>query len=394
MNSTDANRGAYLDNAATTPMLPEALEVLYRESSQVGNASSLHGAGRRARKVVEESREKLAAAVGAKPQEIIFTASGTEANNLAVKGMYWNARTKSEDKRAIASTPIEHHAILDPLEWLEREDGATLHFAQVDSDGVAKVENVADIFSEHSREISFLTIMHSNNEVGAIQPVSECAAIAQEYQIPTHTDAVQSFGKVPVDFGKLGVSAMTISAHKVGGPLGVAALIAKKSLELTPLLHGGGQEREVRSGTLHTPAIAAFATAAEISQRRLLDNQIRIRDLRQRLIAGITAVVPDVRLNGGHNTLPGIAHFTFAGAEGDALLLLLDAQGVACSTGSACSAGIAQPSHVLIAMGLAPKVARSSIRFSIGPTTTSDEIDKAISVIGDVVARARAAGVK
>lgn len=394
MNSTDANRGAYLDNAATTPMLPEALEVLYRESSQVGNASSLHGAGRRARKVVEESREKLAAAVGAKPQEIIFTASGTEANNLAVKGMYWNARTKSEDKRAIASTPIEHHAILDPLEWLEREDGATLHLAQVDSDGVAKVENVADIFSEHGREISFLTIMHSNNEVGAIQPVSECAAIAQEYQIPTHTDAVQSFGKVPVDFGKLGVSAMTISAHKVGGPLGVAALIAKKSLELTPLLHGGGQEREVRSGTLHTPAIAAFATAAEISQRRLLDNQIRIRDLRQRLIAGITAVVPDVRLNGGHNTLPGIAHFTFAGAEGDALLLLLDAQGVACSTGSACSAGIAQPSHVLIAMGLAPKVARSSIRFSIGPTTTSDEIDKAISVIGDVVARARAAGVK
>ncbi len=394
MNSTDANRGAYLDNAATTPMLPEALEVLYRESSQVGNASSLHGAGRRARKVVEESREKLAAAVGAKPQEIIFTASGTEANNLAVKGMYWNARTKSEDQRAIASTPIEHHAILDPLEWLEREDGATLHLAQVDSDGVAKVENVADIFSEHGREISFLTIMHSNNEVGAIQPVSECAAIAQEYQIPTHTDAVQSFGKVPVDFGKLGVSAMTISAHKVGGPLGVAALIAKKSLELTPLLHGGGQEREFRSGTLHTPAIAAFATAAEISQRRLLDNQIRIRDLRQRLIAGITAVVPDVRLNGGHNTLPGIAHFTFAGAEGDALLLLLDAQGVACSTGSACSAGIAQPSHVLIAMGLAPKVARSSIRFSIGPTTTSDEIDKAISVIGDVVARARAAGVK
>ncbi len=375
-------------------MLPEALEVLYRESSQVGNASSLHGAGRRARKVVEESREKLAAAVGAKPQEIIFTASGTEANNLAVKGIYWNVRGKIVDKSAIASTPIEHHAILDPLEWLEREDGATLHLAQVDSAGVTNVDSVAEIFSQHSQQISLLTIMHSNNEVGALQPVAECVAIAREYDILTHTDAVQSFGKVPVNFGNLGVDAMTISAHKIGGPLGVAALVAKKNLELTPLLHGGGQEREIRSGTLHTPAIAAFATAAEISQARLHENELRISTLRQRLIAGIMAAVPDVRLNGGDKTLPGIAHFTFAGAEGDALLLLLDAQGVQCSTGSACSAGIAQPSHVLLAMGMAPKGARSSIRFSIGPTTTSEEIDQAIAVIGEVVSRARAAGVK
>ncbi len=205
---------------------------------------------------------------------------------------------------------------------------------------------------------------------------------------------MQSFGKVPLHFADLGVDAMTISGHKIGGPLGVAALIAKKTLELTPLLHGGGQEREVRSGTLHTPAIAAFATAAEISQAKLNSNSERIRSLRARLIAGITQTVSDVRLNGGANTLPGIAHFTFDGAEGDALLLLLDAQGVQCSTGSACSAGIAQPSHVLIAMGMAPKIARSSIRFSIGPSTTEAEIDRAISVIGEVVVRARAAGVK
>jgi cysteine desulfurase len=187
---------------------------------------------------------------------------------------------------------------------------------------------------------------------------------------------------------------MTVSAHKIGGPLGVAALVAKKNLELTPILHGGGQEREVRSGTLHTPAIAAFATAAELAQVRLHENSARVRELRELLIAGIMAVVPDVRLNGGANTLPGIAHFTFAGAEGDALLLLLDAQGVQCSTGSACSAGIAQPSHVLLAMGLAPKVARSSIRFSIGPTTGKAEVERAIAVIGEVVSRARAAGVK
>lgn len=382
---------AYLDNAATTAMLPEALEVMYREAAIVGNASSLHGAGRRARRVVEESREKLAAAVGAKPQEIIFTASGTEANNLAVKGMFWNA---GATKRAILSSPIEHHAILDPLEWLEREHNVTLHLADVDGDGRTKVESVAQLLSEHQNEISFVTVMHSNNEVGALQPVEEIAAISREYKIPIHSDAVQSFGKVPLDFAKLGVNAMTISGHKIGGPLGVAALVAKKELELTPLLHGGGQERDVRSGTLHTPAIAAFATAAELSHQRLLANADHIKALRERLIRGVTTAVADVRLNGGASTLPGIAHFTFAGAEGDALLLLLDAQGVQCSTGSACSAGIAQPSHVLIAMGMAPKVARSSIRFSIGTTTTEQEIDKAISVINEVVTRARAAGVR
>lgn len=382
---------AYLDNAATTAMLPEALEVMYRESASVGNASSLHGAGRRARRVVEESREKLAAAVGAKPQEIIFTASGTEANNLAVKGLYWRA---GASKRAIVSTPIEHHAILDPLEWLEREHSVTLHMAEVDSHGTTKVDSIAQLLSEYQKEISFVTVMHSNNEVGALQPVTEIAAISREYEIPIHTDAVQSFGKVPLDFGKLGVSALTISGHKIGGPLGVAALVAKKDLELTPLLHGGGQERDVRSGTLHTPAIAAFATAAELSQQRLQINADRIRSMRERLIHGVTAAVDDVRINGGENTLPGIAHFTFAGAEGDALLLLLDAQGVQCSTGSACSAGIAQPSHVLIAMGMAPKIARSSIRFSIGTTTSEKDIDKAISVISEVVSRARAAGVR
>ena len=391
MNSRIDIESAYLDNAATTAMLPEALEVMYRESASVGNASSLHGAGRRARRVVEESREKLAAAVGAKPQEIIFTASGTEANNLAVKGLYWRA---GASKRAIVSTPIEHHAILDPLEWLEREQSVTLHMAEVDSDGTTKVDSIAQLLSEYQKEISFVTVMHSNNEVGALQPVAEIAAISREYEMPIHTDAVQSFGKVPLDFGKLGVSALTISGHKIGGPLGVAALVAKKDLELTPLLHGGGQERDVRSGTLHTPAIAAFATAAELSQQRLQINADRIRSMRERLINGVTAAVDDVRINGGENTLPGIAHFTFAGTEGDALLPLLDAQGVQCSTGSACSAGIAQPSHVLIAMGMAPKIARSSIRFSIGTTTSEKDIDKAISVISEVVSRARAAGVR
>jgi cysteine desulfurase len=279
------------------------------------------------------------------------------------------------------------------LEWLEREERVELDLAEVNSDGVTSIESVKSLLEKNGEQISFATVMHSNNEVGTLQPVAEIAPLVHEHKTPIHTDAVQSFGKVPLDFHGLGVDAMTVSAHKIGGPLGVAALVAKKNLELTPLLHGG-QERDVRSGTLHTPSIAAFAEAAEISQQRLVENASRIRQLREHLIAGITSSVSDVRVNGGANTLPGIAHFTFAGAEGDALLLLLDAQGVQCSTGSACSAGIAQPSHVLLAMGMAPKIARSSIRFSIGTTTTKGDVDRAISVINEVVSRARAAGVK
>ena len=381
---------AYLDNAATTAMVPEAVLAMSQQLGIVGNASSLHAAGRSARKVVEESREAIADAVGASPSEVIFTASGTEANNLALKGFYWHRL--AEGRNVIASSPIEHHAILDPLEWLVEHENAKWLELDVNQDGQVKLLEAKNKIEAAADSISLISVMHSNNEVGSVQSVSEIAAIAAELNLPIHTDAVQSFGKIPLSFKDLNVTAMSLSAHKIGGPLGIGALVLKKGLDLTPVLHGGGQERDLRSGTLDTPAIAGFAAAATLAIAELSAGAARVSKLRDRLISGVISKVENVSVNGATDHLPGIAHFTFEGAEGDALLLLLDAQGVQCSTGSACSAGVPRPSHVLLAMGMNDKRAKSSLRFSIGPSTTEADIDLVISVIAPVVERARAAG--
>jgi cysteine desulfurase len=381
---------AYLDNAATTAMVPEAVLAMSQQLGKVGNASSLHAAGRSARKVVEESREAIADAVGASPSEVIFTASGTEANNLALKGFYWHRL--AEGRNVIASSPIEHHAILDPLEWLVEHENAKWLELDVNQDGQVKLLEAKSKIEAAADSISLISVMHSNNEVGSVQSVSEIASIAAELNLPIHTDAVQSFGKIPLSFKDLNVTAMSLSAHKIGGPLGIGALVLKKGLDLTPVLHGGGQERDLRSGTLDTPAIAGFAAAATLAIAELSARAARVSKLRDRLISGVISKVENVSVNGATDHLPGIAHFTFEGAEGDALLLLLDAQGVQCSTGSACSAGVPRPSHVLLAMGMNDKRAKSSLRFSIGPSTTEADIDLVISVIAPVVERARAAG--
>jgi cysteine desulfurase len=381
---------AYLDNAATTAMVPEAVLAMSQQLGKVGNASSLHAAGRSARKVVEESREAIADAVGASPSEVIFTASGTEANNLALKGFYWHRL--AEGRNVIASSPIEHHAILDPLEWLVEHENAKWLELDVNQDGQVKLLEAKNKIEAAVDSISLISIMHSNNEVGSVQSVSEIASIAAELNLPIHTDAVQSFGKIPLSFKDLNVTAMSLSAHKIGGPLGIGALVLKKGLDLTPVLHGGGQERDLRSGTLDTPAIAGFAAAATLAIAELSARAARVSKLRDRLISGVISKVENVSVNGATDHLPGIAHFTFEGAEGDALLLLLDAQGVQCSTGSACSAGVPRPSHVLLAMGMNDKRAKSSLRFSIGPSTTEADMDLVISVIAPVVERARAAG--
>lgn len=381
---------AYLDNAATTAMLPEAISAMSEQLSKVGNASSLHAGGRSARKVVEESREAIAAAVGAFPSEVIFTASGTEANNLALKGFYWHRLAQS--RNLIATSPIEHHAILDPLEWLVDHENAKWLELNVDENGQILLREAQEKIRAAVEVISLISVMHSNNEVGSIQPIAEIATLAAELDLPIHTDAVQSFGKVPLSFRDLNVTAMSLSAHKIGGPLGIGALVLKKGLDLTPILHGGGQERDLRSGTLDTPAIAGFAAAATLAVSELNSRTTRISKLREKLISGVLGKVKNVSVNGAEIHLPGIAHFTFEGAEGDALLLLLDAQGVQCSTGSACSAGVPRPSHVLLAMGMNDKRAKSSLRFSIGTNTSDADIELVISAIAPVVERARAAG--
>ncbi|MEI7944139.1 MAG: cysteine desulfurase family protein [Actinomycetes bacterium] len=381
----------YLDHAATTPMSDAARLAMIDELGNLGNASSLHASGRRSRKVVEEAREAIASAVGATPGEIVLTGSGTEANNLAVKGLYWKRIQEDPANNRIISSSIEHHAVMDPIQWLVDHEGAEVTWISVNDRAQLNVEElVAEI--EREPKVALVSIMFANNEVGTLQPLVRVIEAAHKYGIPVHTDAVQAFGKVPLSFKELDLDAMTISGHKIGGPLGIGALIVKKNLKLTPVLHGGGQERDIRSGTLDTPAIRALGVAATEAAEQLTERALRMVELRRELTARVLAEVPDARANGDELTLPGIAHFTFAGAEGDALLLLLDAQGIESSTGSACSAGVPRPSHVLLAMGMSEVDARASLRFSLGFSSTSQDVDALVSVIGGVVERARKAG--
>ena len=381
---------AYLDHAATTPMRAVAIEAMTAQLAQAGNASSLHASGRRARRVVEESRETIAHALGCRPSEVVFTSGGTEADNLAVKGVFWARRDADPRRTRVLSTAIEHHAILDALHWLADHEGAEVELLPVDERARLDVTALQESLERDPESVALITVMWANNEVGTIQPLDEVVAIAAEHGIPVHTDAVQAVGAVPVDFAASGVDAMTVTAHKLGGPYGVGALIARRELSVTPLGHGGGQERDIRSGTLDTPAIAAMAAAVEEAVKEQTDTAARLAELRDELVRRVIEVVPDAHLHGHPDQrLPGNAHLGFPGCEGDSLLMLLDAQGIESSTGSACSAGVPQPSHVLLAMGCDEEQARHSLRFSLGHTTTPADIDAVVEAIGPAVERAR-----
>jgi cysteine desulfurase len=393
--SSQSIGSAYLDHAATTPMRPEAIAALTEELAWLGNPSSLHAAGRRARRVVEESREQLAEVFGARPSEVVFTSGGTEADNLAVKGLYWARQDGA--RRRVLTTSVEHHAVLDSVRWLEDTQGAEAIWLGVDTDGGVRPEALRSALSRFADQVAMISVMWANNEVGTVQPVAGLAAVAHEYGIPFHTDAVQAAAQLPVDFAASGADALSVSAHKLGGPIGVGALILARGVEPVPVLHGGGQERDVRSGTLDTPAIRAFAVAAATCARHRTEEAARLTALRDDLVRQVLAAVPDAVLNGtppGSGRLPGNAHFSFPGCEGDALLMLLDANGIACSTGSACTAGIAEPSHVLLAMGADDSRARGSLRFSLGHTSTQPEVDALGQIIREVVARARRAAAR
>ncbi|MEV0144223.1 MULTISPECIES: cysteine desulfurase family protein [unclassified Nonomuraea] len=380
---------AYLDHAATTPMLPEAIEAMTEQLGQVGNASSLHAAGRRARRVVEEARETIADALGARPSEVVFTSGGTEADNLALKGLYW-ARAP---RRRILISSIEHHAGLDPVHWLADTQGAQVEPLPVDEVGRVHPDTLRAAIARDPGGVALVSVMWANNEVGTVQPVQALAAVAHEHDIPFHTDAVQAVGQLPVSFAESGADAITVSGHKTGGPVGVGALLLARGLTPVPVQHGGGQERDVRSGTLDVPAISGFAAAVRVAVKEQESQRLRLTELRDDLIRRVRQAVPDVVLNGDPGErLPGNAHFSFPGCEGDALLMLLDAKGVECSTGSACSAGVAQPSHVLLAMGADTVAARGSLRFSLGHTSTREDVDRLIEVLPAAVERARRAG--
>jgi cysteine desulfurase len=385
---------AYLDHAATTPMLPAALAAMTEELAQLGNPSSLHNAGRRARRVVEESRELIAEAYGARPSEVVFTSGGTEADNLAVKGLYWASKAADPRRQRVLATATEHHAVLDSVRWLAEHDGAEADWLTVDQAGLLSPATLAAAVERDPAGVGVISVMWVNNEVGTIQPIAELASVAAEHQIPFHSDAVQAAGQLPVSLAATRATALTITAHKIGGPVGIGALLLAKGVQPVPVLHGGGQERDVRSGTLDVPAIRAFAVAVEVAIERRADEAKRLASLRDDLIAQVKAAVPDAVLNGalpGSGRLPGNAHFSFPGCEGDALLMLLDARGIACSTGSACTAGVAQPSHVLLAMGADEARARGSLRFSLGHSSEQSDVDALGAVIGEVVERARRA---
>ncbi|MGA5144877.1 cysteine desulfurase family protein [Streptomyces griseoincarnatus] len=386
---------AYLDHAATTPMLPEAVEALTAHLGVTGNASSLHAAGRRARRTVEEARETLAEALGARPSEIVFTSGGTEADNLAVKGLYWARRDADPARTRVLASPVEHHAVLDAVDWLATHEGATVEYLPVDAHGRVHPDALREAVARNPDDVALATVMWANNEIGTILPIAELASVAVEFGIPLHSDAVQAFGQVPVDFAASGLAAMTVSGHKIGGPYGIGALVLGREHTPVPVLHGGGQERHVRSGTLDVPAIASFAVAGRVAAEERERFALEIGRLRDDLVAAVLEAVPDAVLGGDPapgGRLPANAHFTFPGCEGDSLLLLLDAQGIECSTGSACTAGVAQPSHVLLATGTDPDLARGTLRFSLGHTSTDADVKALAKAIGPAVERARAAG--
>ncbi|WP_405572957.1 cysteine desulfurase [Streptomyces sp. NBC_01167] len=384
---------AYLDHAATTPMLPEAVEAMTAQLTVTGNASALHAAGRRARRAVEEARETLAEALGARPSEVVFTAGGTEADNLAVKGLYWQRRDAEPARTRILTSPVEHHAVLDAVHWLGEHEGATVEYLPVDAYGRVHPEALRDAVERNPDDVALVTVMWANNEIGTVMPVAELSAVAREFEIPLHSDAVQAFGQLDVGFADSGLAAMTVSGHKIGGPYGIGALLLGREYTPVPVLHGGGQERHVRSGTLDTPAIAAFAVAGRLAAERREEFAREIGALRDELVDAVRTAVPDAVLGGDPaGRLPANAHFSFPGCEGDSLLLLLDAQGIECSTGSACTAGVAQPSHVLLATGSDPDLARGTLRFSLGHTSTRADVKAVAEAIGPVVQRARTAG--
>ncbi|MGO4598117.1 cysteine desulfurase family protein [Terrabacter sp. 2RAF25] len=388
---------AYLDHAATTPMLPAAITAMTQQLGIVGNASSLHRTGRAARRAVEESREKIARCLGARPSEIVFTSGGTESDNLAVKGTFWARRDRDPARVRLLVGVTEHHAVLDCVDFLVAHEGAKVTWLECTAEGVVEPSTVRAAIEADPASVALVSVMWANNEVGTVQDVRAIAEVAHEFGIPFHTDAVQAVGHLPVDFAASGADLMSVTAHKLGGPIGVGALVVRRDATLVPLSHGGGQERQVRSGTLDTPAVVGFATALVEATAAIESESARLVALRDDLIQRAMALSPDIRPTGawtpGDSTsrLPGNAHLLVPGCDGDSLLYLLDAAGVSCSTGSACQAGVPQPSHVLLAMGVPETDARGALRVTLGHTSGQADVDAFVEALPAAIERARRA---
>jgi cysteine desulfurase len=382
----------YLDYAATTPLRKEVFDCYVEYLQTLGNPSSVHSSGQLVRRALEEARESLAESVDCNRSEVIFTAGGTESDNLAIKGLYWQRVSEDSKRKVIISAATEHHASLDPMEWLEKHDGAEVIWLPVDQQGVIDLVFLEEfLVSNHSR-VALVNLMWANNETGVITEIEKVVAIANSYEIPVHSDAIAAFGHIPISFANSGLAAMSISAHKIGGPVGAGALIVSRATKLVSIIHGGGQERGMRSGTMNAPVAKAFALAAELAVAELPQEMIRLKALRDKLVSGVQEITPLAHHTGALSArMPHNAHFTFDGCSGDSLLFLLDQQGVCVSVGSACQAGVNGPSHVLIAMGRTEQQANGCIRMTLGKQSTEADVDaflKALPIALDGALRA------
>jgi cysteine desulfurase len=383
----------YLDYAATSPLRDEVLDCYVEHLKNLGNPSSVHSSGQRIRRALEEARESLAKSVDCNRSEVIFTAGGTESDNLAIKGLYWQRNSEAVSRPIIISSGTEHHASIDPMEWLEKHDGAEIVWLPVDDQGIIDFKFFEDFLAEHHEKVALVNLMWANNETGVITDMSRVVELAKKYELPVHSDAIAAFGHIPISFAQSGLNTMSISAHKIGGPVGAGALIVSRSTKLVSIIHGGGQERGMRSGTMNAPVAKAFAKAAEIAVAELDTETQRLQALRDRLVEGVKALTPLAHHTAGSVArMPHNAHFTFEGCSGDSLLFLLDQQGVCVSVGSACQAGVNGPSHVLVAMGRTEREANGCIRMTLGKDTTDADIDAVLAALPKALEGALRAG--
>jgi len=374
----------YLDHAATTPVDARVVEAMLPYlSASFGNPSSLYSLARSTRQALDGARGQVATVLGARPSEIVFTSGGTESDNAAIQGVVWAARERGNH---VVTTQIEHHAVSHTCEWL-KDFGVETTFVPVDADGLVDPSDIAAAIRPSTVLVS---VMLANNEIGSIQPLAEIVAVAHARQVPVHTDAVQAGGQIPIDVKALGVDLVSLSAHKFYGPKGVGVLYVRRGAPWQPIQHGGGQERNRRAGTENVAGIVGLATALTIAVQDLPRESQRLRELRDRLIAGVLHSIPDSRLNGHpQQRLPNNANFSFEGVDGESILLNLDTQGVAASSGSACTAGSIDPSHVLLALGLPPALAASALRLTLGRSSTEDHVSRVLAILPNVITRLR-----
>ena len=382
----------FLDHASTTPLRPSAKKAMLKGLEIAANPSSVHSLGQHTRNLLEDARDSIARSLDCNRSEVIFNSGGTESDNQAIKGLFWE-RNKTTDRKVVISSRAEHHAVLDTVEWLEKHEGAEVVWIDVDSLGQIDFKQLADEIHLRQDEIALISLMWVNNETGVITDIPRVCSMASQHGIPVHSDAIAAAGHIPISFKDSGLAAMTVSGHKLGAPIGVAVLIVGRSVKLESLVHGGGQERALRSGTMNYPMAMAMAAALEEASSELDWREKQLGELRDYLEAEVKRLIPEVEITvAGGNRLPDNSHMIFPGCQGDSLLFLLDIAGVEVSTGSACQAGVIGPSHVLLAMGKTEEEANGCLRITLGYNSTKEDVDKFLKAISEAYAGAKRAG--